>query len=240
MNPIMKVVQAQIRILQERSNSVDAIEHNVTKGTLRETYLIDFFRSLIPEMFSITSGVVCDAGGRSSSQTDFIIAANNMLPSMLMMADVSVVPVESVHLIAEIKTTLRTTDLDQVRRSRDTFNNLKLTSFSGSSPTPTKIPSVILAFNNEVSKETLINWMGENQDTVAICIIGKFSLAKTIMGIECYESLELHPEHWETLAFIVQLYKWLQESSAKSRGVGMWDAYLQESNTSEGVGNDPC
>ena len=103
MNPIQKVFQARIDALIAQSNGAKAVEHPTTKGSLRERYLIDFFRELIPQSLSITSGLICDASGRCSPQIDFIIKDDNTLPSVNMMETVSLVPVESVHLTAEIK-----------------------------------------------------------------------------------------------------------------------------------------
>lgn len=227
MNPIQELIQSQIQILLERSKSVECLEHNLTKGALREKYLIEFFRGLIPEAFSITSGVVCDAKGRNSSQLDFIIKDSKTLPTLLIMENVSVVPVESVHLLAEIKTTLRSKDLEQVKASRYSFNMLELATVSDNVQDKVKIPTVILAFNNEVSKETLKSWMVENGDIVSICVVGDFCLSKVNNGIECYKSVIGKPEHWETLVFSIQLFNWLQESLSINRGKPLWWAYLE-------------
>jgi len=55
MNPIQKVVQARITSLLAQSASADAINHMTTKGMLREKYLAEFLKDLIPQSLSITS-----------------------------------------------------------------------------------------------------------------------------------------------------------------------------------------
>ncbi len=196
------------------------------RGLLEKNILLSFFKDLIPGSLSITSGIVCDAQGRSSRQLDFIIKDNRLLPSILMETDVSVVPVETVHLIAEIKTKLRTSDLAQVKESRKVFNQLQLARLPIPNQPPIKIPSVILAFDNEISRQTLEKWMLENGDVVSICIVDYFCLSKSKDGIECHEAGNGNPDNWETLAFSIQLFQWLQQSVSTNRGLPVWQAYL--------------
>lgn len=226
MNQIQKIIQSKLDSLIAKSNGAEAIGHNATKGSLREKYLIDFFWRLIPPKLNITAGVICDAKGRSSKQTDFIIKDNSALPAFLLEPDVSVVPVESVHLIAEIKTTLRTSDLQQVKEARDSFNKLQLAIKPNGIQSNIKIPSVILAFNNDVSEATLKKWMSETNDIIAICIIDEYTLSKTIQGIECHKMGEEKPKYWETLYFASQLFSFLQNSSAVNRGEIQFWPYL--------------
>ena len=226
MNPIQNVFQARIDALIAQSNGAKAFEHSTTKGSLREIYLIDFFRELIPQSLSITSGLICDASGRCSQQIDFIIKDDNTLPSVNMMETVSLVPVESVHLTAEIKSTLQTKDLKQVEESRKIFDSLQLATVSDDTQPPIKIPTVILAYENKVSQDTLKNWMAKNGSVVAICVIGKFSIAKENNSITLYESRKDKPKHWETMVFASQLHDWLLTSIAIPRGRPLWDCYL--------------
>lgn len=231
MNPIQKVFQARIDALIAQSNGAEAFEHATTKGSLRERYLIDFFRELIPQSLSITSGVICDASGKCSQQMDFIIKDDNMLPSLNMMETVSLVPVESVHLTAEIKSTLRKVDLNQVRESRKTFVSLQLATIPNENQAPVKIPTVILAYKNQVSLNTLKDWMKTNGDIVAICVIGKFSIAQANnTGITVYEPGNDKPKHWETIVFATQLHDWLLTSIAAPKGKPLWQCYLLSVN----------
>lgn len=227
MNQFQKRIQSKIDILVAESKSAEVIDHNSTKGSIRERLLIDFFQSLIPPKFDITSGIVCDAKGRSSKQTDFIVRDNSLFPPFLFATDVSVVPVDSVHLIAEIKTTLRSSDLKQVTEARTAFNELELATCDIPDESEIKIPSVILAFNNEVSQSTLEKWLIDRNDVVAICIIGDYSLSKAPNGVECQKEQEGKPKYWETLSFAIQLFDWLQKSSSTNRGKFQLWPYLQ-------------
>lgn len=224
MNPIQKLIQSEINCLIEKSNGYQAINHNSTKGSLREALLIDFFKKLIPSNLSISSGLICDSLGKSSTQTDFIIYDSQALPNLILDKDLSMIPVESVFLTAEIKSILRTKDLDQVEKSRASLIDLKLaTSRTGQN---FKIPTVVIAFDNEVSQQTLKNWMEKQNDVASICIINNFCLCKTKKGIETFSPDSSLPEHWETLNFSMLLFNYLTEI-IKSRILNpLWGAYL--------------
>ena len=224
MNPIQKLLQTKIKCLINLSDGYNAIDHDATKGSLREGLLIDFFKSIIPIQLEVASGIICDAKGRSSRQTDFIVFNKQILPSIFLTNKIAVIPVDAVCLIAEIKTTLRTKDLNQVKEGREVFNSLQLASNAVSN---VKIPSVILAFKNEVAKDTLKKWMEKTNDVVSICIIGEFTLSKENSGVKCYENSKDYPENWETLNFCILLYNFLQQSIERKKYIPYWGAYLQ-------------
>ena len=226
MNHIQKLLRTKIKCLINSSNGYNAIEHNVTKGSLRERLLIDFFKDIIPSQFEVASGIICDAKGESSRQTDFIVFNKQILPSIFLTNKIAVIPVDCVYLIAEIKTTLRKKDLEQVKEAREAFNSLQLATMDTQN---VKIPSVILAFKNEVAEDTLKKWLVDINDVVSICITGEFTLSKENTGVKCYKNSKNYPENWETLNFCRLLYNFLQNSdSINSRSyVPKWDAYLQ-------------
>lgn len=226
MNPIQKLIQSEINCLVEKSKGYQAINHNATKGSLRETLLIDFFNKLVPTSLSISSGVICDSSGKSSTQLDFIIYDNQVLPNLILDKDLSMIPIESVYLIAEIKSTLRKKDLEQVEKSRKSLNKLKL-SIIPTEEHNIKIPSVIVAFDNKVSEQTLTDWIEEQNDVVSICIINKFCISKTGKGIEIYKYDDTLPEHWETLNFSLQMFNYLRDNLKKKKLIPLWGAYLQ-------------
>jgi hypothetical protein len=223
MNPIQELLQSEIISLLDKSDGFEAIQHNPTKGTLRENLLINFFRKIIPQKLSINSGIICDAKGNSSTQIDFIVFDNTYLPNIVLSNSIVMTPVESVYLIAEIKSTLRKRDLDQISNARKKMNSLEL-AFTGNNEM--KVPSTILAFKSSVSKESLKDWLNENGDVVSICVIGHYTISKEKGGIKIYDNSSNVPEYWETLNFSTQMFNYLLEEMKSRDSIPLWGAYL--------------
>ncbi|EHK9050569.1 hypothetical protein RH728_004414 [Vibrio vulnificus] len=225
MNPIQKIIQSRLKSLLEISNGFEAIDHGSTKGTLREGLLTKFFKDVIPSQLSISSGIISDASGKVSKQTDFIVFNKSVLPVVFLSEDISVVPLDAVYLTAEIKTTLTTDSLRQVSEARLALNKLRPSSIRESSD-EFKIPSVILAFSNEVKKETLIDFLDNQNDLVSICIINSYTLNKTQSGIICEEQKSDLPEYWGTLQFSAYLFNYLNAQVSANNRKPNWDAYV--------------
>ena len=49
------------------------IQHNGVKGSAREDLLKDYLKKLLPEKYSISSGIIIDNNQKQSKQQDFII-----------------------------------------------------------------------------------------------------------------------------------------------------------------------
>src|SRR5690625_4256704 len=105
MSKIQVLIQSEIESLLAKSKGYQTIEHNTTKGNLRETLLIEFFKKLIPPSLSISSGFICDCYGKISNQTDFIVYDKSILPSIFLDKNISMILCELVYLQVEIKTT---------------------------------------------------------------------------------------------------------------------------------------
>jgi hypothetical protein len=232
-NPIQNIVISRLKSLMSQYELASAIEHMPTRGQLREKYLIDFFKDVIPQRYNLDSGIICDAKGDSSRQLDFIVSDNTFLPAMALHEGVSLVPIESAIMNAEIKSTLTKDSLKQVSAQNESVENLGFTNrkFEGAISLDNGkvlLPSAILAFESNVKEETIIEWMEDNKRTFALCVINKFSILK--LGSEkpqiIRRSVE-EPEFWETLVFVGKLYHALEEVSNSRVIRPNWDQYMQ-------------
>ena len=234
MNPIQKIVSSRLSSLMGQYESVEAITHMATRGQLREGFLIDFFKGVIPQSLSINTGIICDASGATTRQIDFIVTDESLLPTMGFEGRIAVVPIESALMTAEIKTTLAIDTLEQVKIQSESIVSLRFTNVNSDNEL-TKNNAVfypmnsILAFNSTVRIETLIEWMKQNKNTIAICVINKFVLLKLGEGeITLIEKKEESPQFWETLVYIGKIYHGLT-GLIKNRQqiVPNWDKYMQ-------------
>lgn len=224
MNPVKKIIQSRINSLKELSTGFDAIQHNTTKGTLRENGLIEFFKSIVPQKLSISSGIICDSLNGVSNQTDFVVYNKEVLPSLFLSNEISLIPIDSVYLTAEVKSTLRTKDLDQISKARLNLNTLRLSSLTQKENI--KIPTVVLAYSTDVAENTLIDWMNSEQDVVSICVIDRFTLSRENGGVKKHIYSKENGFNDEVLIFSSQLFEFLSCEIAKVRPKANWEAYI--------------
>lgn len=182
-----------------------SVKHNPTVGALREEYLLEFFRELVPDSVSITSGFIVDATGNISPQLDLIVIQKSSLPLITMKDGLSIVPVESAILVVEIKSTLITEDLKQVEAQNDSLSKLQLTIEIENSKFI--IPTMVLAYNTNIAEKTIKDWTKQNCNTVAFCILKKNSYFKNSDDILVFDHEKDGIKHYGTLAFIAMFHK---------------------------------
>ena len=204
MNHIRKIIQARIENIIQLSEVAGNVPHSPTVGALREEYLSEFFRELVPNSVSITSGFIADAAGNISPQLDLIVTQKSSLPLITMKDGLSIVPVESAILVAEIKSTLTTEGLKQVEAQNDSLSKLQVTVDIRDGRFI--IPTIVLAYDTNIAKETIITWMEKNGNTVAFCILRKDTYFKD-SGILIFEHEQYGIRHHGTLAFIATFHK---------------------------------
>ena len=200
MNQIRAIIQNRIDTLIRLAETAGTIKHRSSVGNLREGYLVEFVRELIPSGVSITSGFLTDALGTISPQLDLILTHNSSLPIIAMQEGLSVVPIESAILVAEIKSTLTTSDLMQIESQNTSIASMKP---SGKSRNEFIVPTYVFAYDTNVSKERLRAWMEQNPNTVAFCMIKKFSMIK---GRGEFSNGEHGIDYYGTLAFVANFY----------------------------------
>ncbi len=100
------------------------IEHNGVKGSAREDLLKDYLKKLLPEKYSISSGIIIDNNQNQSKQQDFIIHDTFNCPSFFKTESNSILPIESVYATIEIKSTLDYLTLEQSVKNIESVRKL--------------------------------------------------------------------------------------------------------------------
>lgn len=126
-------------ISKKFSNKIDAIksefevnkdvDHQGIKGGLNENEISSLIKDVIPTRYKITKGIIENAIGDQSNETDIFIYDDEVLPPY-MKKDLTFVPVEAVKYNFEIKSLLNATEL---KTTIDKFR--KFHSIGGYSPT---------------------------------------------------------------------------------------------------------
>ena len=111
-NPIRDIFIARIKQLMSQYEESKAIEHDSTQGAMREQYLKNFLREMLPPKFSPVSGFIADMNGNITPQLDMIFIDRSELPTVSLVNDTVIVPAEIALLTAEVKSTLKTNHLE--------------------------------------------------------------------------------------------------------------------------------
>ena len=99
-----------------KSDALSNIEHNVTKGVLRECLVSDILSEILPSQFGVGSGIIVNSDGDQSKQTDIIIYDNRILAPFIQKYNLGLYPIESVIATIEVKTRLYKKYLEKANR----------------------------------------------------------------------------------------------------------------------------
>ncbi|KQC13679.1 MAG: hypothetical protein APR63_07880 [Desulfuromonas sp. SDB] len=192
---INQIFISRLRRLEESIRESSNIVHDATKGALREAYLRDFLNDIMPPNLSIGSGFICDCFGTISPQIDFILAEKNQIPSIALMENIALIPVETALLAIEMKSIIKSNTKDQLQKQYDEFNKMKpvVVVQPGEEIEQTNNFPILLsliALESEVKKETLVEWFKSIPTLLNICIIGKYSIKIKKYGISDCEIIK--------------------------------------------------
>ena len=114
MNILRKAIEARANSMLEMYNLSGGVANDTEKGAFREFFLSALIQPLMPKQFGVGSGVVVDAEGRQSGQSDVVLYDTRRLPPVFLAGDRGVFPVDSVLAVVEVKSTLESRDYDQI------------------------------------------------------------------------------------------------------------------------------
>lgn len=94
------------------------IEHNLEDGKFREYLVKNLLSKITPSKYSITNGFIIDSNNNRSKEMDIIIYDKNYVPPFFD-ETYSIIPIESVIAIIQVKTTLTSDTM------KDSIDNLE-------------------------------------------------------------------------------------------------------------------
>lgn len=83
------------------------VSHDGEKGVFREYFVSELIKPCIPEHFGIGSGLIADAYGHQSKQSDVVIYDKRLLPPILRAVGKGIYPIDSVICVLEVKSILQ-------------------------------------------------------------------------------------------------------------------------------------
>lgn len=147
MSVISEKFNAKISTLKSDFEVNKDIVHQGVKGGLNESELSSLIKEVIPQKYKISKGIIENAKGEQSNETDFFIYDDEILPPYIK-NDLAFVPVEAVKYVFEVKSTLNSTEL---KTTIEKFK--KYADMGGSAPT------VLFAFSSDIQGSELARYM---------------------------------------------------------------------------------
>lgn len=190
MGIITRKINEKISSIKNEYKVNKDVVHNGVKGGLNESELSDLIKDIIPLRYKVTKGIIENAQGEQSNETDILIYDDEILPSY-MKSDLSFVPVEAVKYNFEVKSSLNATEL---KTTQEKFKHFK--SIGGTSPT------VLFAFSSDI-KGSEISRYYKNESNVdfftnpsisVINVSGKCYYFKSVS--ECYVKDHFSNKEW--------------------------------------------
>ena len=97
--------------LQEAIDVPIDVEHKLTKGEMREDWVRDAIRDLLPQKYQVASGIVVNSKGEQSLQQDFLNIKKKYGGPFLQRGNVGIFPVEIVVGCIEVKSNINSTSI---------------------------------------------------------------------------------------------------------------------------------
>ena len=110
-SPARAYATALVSGMLAESAALSGLEHDLTKGILRELLLRRLFCHLLPDTLGATSGIVVNWHTEQSKQTDIIIFDRRITGPVIKAQSLGVVPAESVVGVVEVKSRLGRQDI---------------------------------------------------------------------------------------------------------------------------------
>lgn len=183
---IQKYTSSIIRGLFERAMDLKKLDHNVTKGQLRELFVSNTLKTFLTKQFDIGSGVIINKNGIPSNQTDIIIYDNRIVPPFIKEQQIGVYPAESVIATIEVKSRLTKSELLKSEKSAKKLHeevyNPEFTNYEDLKDVK-PLCSIIGFYGSgarELSRENNgKKWLEQKIDhLILICLINRYSWIK--------------------------------------------------------------
>ena len=111
--PIQKHATALVKGMIAQSEAIGDIEHQGSKGKLRELFVENCLQPFLTSQFGLGTGHIINHAGEQSPECDIIVYDKRLVPPFIMNRNLGLFPFESVLAVIEVKSILDSTKLNQ-------------------------------------------------------------------------------------------------------------------------------
>lgn len=200
LSKIGEVIVSRLSSLKSLKDETSPIGHSGSIGAVRERRLSRLVKDLLPRGIEVDSGFLCDCVGGISPQLDCIISEADQIPCLDFDDIFRLVPVEKALMCIEIKSTLTTDGIAQLKHQAKTVNDLprcRGSSKDGIAEMPPTKFSVI-ALDSQVSRDAIRAMISENLQIRQVTVIGEYSIRNRAWDTVDIETVEAGDEFFET------------------------------------------
>jgi hypothetical protein len=168
------------------------VDHPGEKGIFRELVLRNLLIYLLPPHFGVGTGVIVDAWGNQSRQTDLIIFDKRRLPPFLLEESRGIFPIDAVLRAIEVKSCLSKSDIQDTIQAAFLLSprnpkGLRMATEGTLKDGQSNYPfSAIFAYDSDwkISDESLpAAYKGDDSNLRAICVAKKSFVALPKRGL---------------------------------------------------------
>jgi hypothetical protein len=120
---LQKYASDLVNNLIRKVYTLSDVEHNLSKGEIREIFVSDLLRHFLPEHLGIGTGIIINQASKQSKQTDIIIFDKRIFPPILGNQNIGLYPIESVVGVMEVKSSCNVFGLTKCQKDFEILDN---------------------------------------------------------------------------------------------------------------------
>ena len=225
-----QLIASRIKAAIGSASAVSGLDHAVLRGSLREAFVRDLLRPVLPARLGFAHGLIASAYEEQSTEQDVVIFDSDALPTVLLDGVNGLIPIEAALYSIEVKSCLNNALLKETHDKAARLSTIHhLPSPDG--VTPEHVIPCLFAWDsdlvsqssNELERYKKLVSDQSNPPLRAICIVGRGYWFFTSR----WNGIEADNEFAEVKAFIAGIFDTYERVASTRVRVGLGQ-YLRE------------
>lgn len=119
-----QLIASRIQAAIASASAVAGIGHAGMRGSLREAFVRDLLRPVMPPRLGFAHGLIASAYEQQSTEQDVVIFDTDALPTVLLDGESGLIPIEAALYSIEVKSSLSEKNLRETHEKAEKLNEL--------------------------------------------------------------------------------------------------------------------